>query len=210
MSKSKGNVVDPDEIIQNYGADTARLFILFAAPPAKDLEWNSQGVEGCSRFLKRVWRIFDDFFNEIKSAGPIPEGYETEVQELRKLRRLTHLTIRRVTNDIQTRMQFNTAISAIMELVNHLYVFRDEWVSFKKDGDEVSRALLTDGSGDLHRSRSAGNSTCGTGSNPCPTYRCGFTFLSREFTPCWTFRSLSLSASFKGVILPLLWARGGC
>ena len=141
MSKSKGNVVDPDEIIQNYGADTARLFILFAAPPAKDLEWNSQGVEGCSRFLKRVWRIFDDFFNEIKSAGPIPEGYETEAQELCKLRRLTHLTIRRVTNDIQIRMQFNTAISAIMELVNHLYVFHDEWVSLKKDGDEAKAVI---------------------------------------------------------------------
>ena len=137
MSKSKGNVVDPDEIIQNYGADTARLFILFAAPPAKDLEWNNQGVEGCFRFLKRVWRIFDDFFDEIKSADSVPQGYKTDVKELRELRRVTHLTIRRVTDDIQIRMQFNTAISAIMEFVNHLYIFRDEWTSLKNKSNNA-------------------------------------------------------------------------
>ena len=135
MSKSKGNVVDPDEIIQNYGADTARLFILFAAPPTKDLEWNNQGVEGCYRFLKRVWRIFDDFLDDIKCAGPIPEDYKTDSKELRELRRVTHVTIGRVTDDIQTRMQFNTAISAIMEFVNHLYAFRESWVSLKDNSD---------------------------------------------------------------------------
>ena len=135
MSKSKGNVVDPDEIIQNYGADTARLFILFAAPPTKDLEWNNQGVEGCHRFLKRVWRIFDDFLDDIKCAGPIPEDYKTDSKELRELRRVTHVTIGRVTDDIHTRMQFNTAISAIMEFVNHLYAFRESWVLLKDNSD---------------------------------------------------------------------------
>ena len=135
MSKSKGNVVDPDEIIQNYGADTARLFILFAAPPTKDLEWNNQGVEGCHRFLKRVWRIFDDFLDDIKCAGPIPEDYKTDSKELRELRRVTHVTIGRVTDDIQTRMQFNTAISAIMEFVNHLYAFRENWILLKDNSD---------------------------------------------------------------------------
>ena len=140
MSKSKGNVVDPDEIIQNYGADTARLFILFAAPPAKDLEWNSQGVEGCYRFLKRVWRIFDDFLSDIKEAGSIPKGYETSSKELRELRRITHVTIGRVTDDIQTRMQFNTAIAAVMEFVNHLYAFRDNW--FLKDNSDGARAIV--------------------------------------------------------------------
>ena len=140
MSKSKGNVVDPDEIIQNYGADTVRLFILFAAPPAKDLEWSSQGVEGCFRFVKRIWRIFNDFFDEIKSASPI-QGHETDTQELRELKRITHMTIRRVTVDIQTRMQFNTAISAIMEFVNHLYVFRDEWASLNNKNDK-SKAVV--------------------------------------------------------------------
>ena len=137
MSKSKGNVVDPDEIIQHYGADTARLFILFAAPPAKDLEWSSQGVEGCYRCLKRVWRIFDDFLSEIKFTDPIPKGYETGSKELRELRRVTHVTIGRVTADIQTRMQFNTAISAIMEFVNHLYAFRDCWASLKNNSDDA-------------------------------------------------------------------------
>ena len=141
MSKSKGNVVDPDEIIQNYGADTARLFILFAAPPAKDLEWNSQGVEGCYRFLKRVWRIFDDFLSDIKQAGSIPKGYETDSKELRELRRITHVTIGRVTDDIQTRMQFNTAIAAVMEFVNHLYAFRDSWV-FLKGNSDGARAIV--------------------------------------------------------------------
>ena len=71
MSKSKGNVVDPDEIIKNYGADTARIFILFAAPPVKDLEWSDQGVEGCFRFLKRVWRIFSEFLDLIKTLSLI-------------------------------------------------------------------------------------------------------------------------------------------
>jgi leucyl-tRNA synthetase len=127
MSKSKGNVVDPDEIIQSYGADTARLFILFAAPPTKDLEWSNQGVEGCYRFLKRVWRIFHDFLDDIKCVDTIHEDYETDSKELRELRRVTHVTIRRVTDDIQTRMQFNTAISAIMEFVNYLYTFRGSW-----------------------------------------------------------------------------------
>ncbi len=137
MSKSKGNVIDPDEIIQNYGADTARLFILFAAPPAKDLEWSSQGVEGCYRFLKRVWRIFDDFADEIRLAGSVAQGYEADTKELSELRRMTHVTIRRVTDDIQVRMQFNTAVSAIMELVNHLYAFRDGWTSQETKSNEA-------------------------------------------------------------------------
>ena len=137
MSKSKGNVVDPDEIIKNYGADTARIFILFAAPPVKDLEWSEQGVEGCYRFLKRVWRIFSDFVDEAKTAAPPDENFSTSVKELKELRRITHITLRRVTDDIEKRMQFNTAISAIMEMVNHLYQFK-EWKEKQDTPDSAS------------------------------------------------------------------------
>jgi leucyl-tRNA synthetase len=136
MSKSKGNVVDPDEIIKTYGADTARVFILFAAPPVKDLEWSEQGVEGCYRFLKRVWRIFSDFVDEVKTTPPADENFSTSVKELKELRRMTHITIRRVTEDIEKRMQFNTAIAAIMELVNHLYHFKD----WKKQQEAIDSA----------------------------------------------------------------------
>ncbi len=127
MSKSKGNVVDPDHIINQYGADTARLFILFAAPPIKDLEWSDQGVEGSSRFLKRVWRIFIDHLDFIKDAPSSEEFKEPTEKELKELLRMTHITIKRVTEDIEKRTQFNTAIAAIMELVNHLYTFREWW-----------------------------------------------------------------------------------
>jgi len=141
MSKSKGNVVDPDEIIKNYGADTARIFILFAAPPVKDLEWSDQGVEGCFRFLKRVWRIFSEFVDVIKTASPPDENFSTSINELKELRRITHVTIRRVTEDIEKRMQFNTAIAAIMEWVNHLYHFKD-WKDKQSEATEDIQAVI--------------------------------------------------------------------
>lgn len=138
MSKSKGNVVDPDHIIEKYGADTARLFILFAAPPVKDLEWSDQGVEGSSRFLKRTWRIFDEFVEEIRTAPQPPQSIQEP--ELRELRRQTHITIKRVTDDVETRLQFNTAIAAIMEFINHLYTFREWWNSATTHSD-TERAI---------------------------------------------------------------------
>ncbi|MBW6511949.1 MAG: leucine--tRNA ligase [Desulfuromonadaceae bacterium] len=119
MSKSKKNVVDPDHLIAQYGADTARLFSLFAAPPEKDLEWNEQGVEGCFRFLNRVWRVVYDNRHLLGGSELCPE---TE-GEARKLRFDTHRTINKVTNDIDGRFHFNTAIAAIMELVNAVYAF---------------------------------------------------------------------------------------
>ena len=119
MSKSKKNIVDPDALIETFGADTARLFSLFAAPPEKDLEWNEQGVEGCSRFLGRVWRLFADNLAAVQNA-PAPEPLEGAP---RALRRQTHRTIRKVTEDIDGRFHFNTAIAAVMELVNAVSAF---------------------------------------------------------------------------------------
>ena len=124
MSKSKGNVVDPDELIRRYGADTARLFSLFAAPPEKDLEWNDRGVEGASRFLNRVWRFVHAHLDELRTPAPgtkpaAPADSETG----RAFRRTIHETIARVTSDIDEDFHFNTAISAVMELVNALHDF---------------------------------------------------------------------------------------
>ena len=123
MSKSLGNVVSPEEIIEKYGADTARLFILFAAPVERDLDWSDQGVEGAYRFLNRVWRILLQFEDPIKSA---PESYDAAAltPEETELRRVLHTTIKKVTEDVRDRFMFNTAISAIMELVNAFYVFQ--------------------------------------------------------------------------------------
>ena len=124
MSKSKGNVISPEEIIGQYGADTARLFILFASPPERDLEWSDQGVEGCYRFLNRVWRLVQDFrhyFNE----GPAeikPDSFNPIDKELYYK---VHATIKKVSADIEERFNFNTAISAIMELCNQLNSYRE-------------------------------------------------------------------------------------
>jgi len=114
MSKSLGNVVSPEEIIDKYGADTARLFILFASPPEKDLEWNDDGVEGSYRFLRRVWRIVLEFKDAYGETGqPLSEADK-------KLKFAVHSSIKKVTLDIE-RFNFNTAISSIMETVNALY-----------------------------------------------------------------------------------------
>lgn len=122
MSKSKGNVVSPEEIIGKYGADTARMFILFAAPPERDLEWSDQGVEGCYRFLNRVWRLVEGFYAKVKDLESNNQALSKEDKELR---RIIHSTIKKVTEDIEQRFNFNTAISAIMELVNGLYHYKD-------------------------------------------------------------------------------------
>ena len=124
MSKSKGNVVSPEEIIGQYGADTARLFILFAAPVDRDLDWSDDGVAGAYRFLRRVWRIMEIFEDKIKSSS---EEYDITAltAEEKELRRVLHTTIKKVTEDIRDRFMFNTAISSIMELVNAFYAFQD-------------------------------------------------------------------------------------
>jgi leucyl-tRNA synthetase len=122
MSKSKKNVVDPDGLIGYFGADTARLFSLFAAPPEKDLEWNEQGVEGCYRFLNRVWRLIYENLELLSSAqqADLLEGTALD------LRRQVHRTIKKVTDDIDGRFHFNTAIAAVMELVNGISAFKEK------------------------------------------------------------------------------------
>jgi leucyl-tRNA synthetase len=118
MSKSKKNVIDPNILLDKYGADTTRLFCLFAAPPERDLEWSEQGVEGGFRFLNRVWRLAIAWMPVIEGVEPYAgtaAGLENDVKALFKK---THETIHRVTRDIENRFHFNTAISAIMELVN--------------------------------------------------------------------------------------------
>ncbi len=120
MSKSLKNVVDPNYIIDEYGSDTARIFCLFAAPPERDLEWSDQGVDGAFRFLSRVWRIIEEYIDDINDVAPFDGGKEIN-GDLKNLRRKTHQTIKKVTTDIEERFHFNTAISAVMELVNTLY-----------------------------------------------------------------------------------------
>ncbi|CUH94132.1 Leucine-tRNA ligase [Propionispora sp. 2/2-37] len=126
MSKSKGNIVSPEEIINKYGADTARLFILFAAPPERDLEWSDQGVEGSYRFLGRLWRI-------VRHYSAFITDETNQVEELSKdeqqLRRMLHLTIKKVSDDIGERFNFNTAISSIMELVNAMYAYKEQSIT---------------------------------------------------------------------------------
>ena len=142
MSKSLKNVIDPDYLIKTYGADTARIFCLFAAPPEKDLEWSDQGVEGSFRFLNRLWRIFTEYLEDVKSLKSPDAGLALE-GEWKNLRRKTHQTIRKVTIDIEDRFHFNTAISAVMELVNAIYLVPRPGKSDTKALSVIREALET-------------------------------------------------------------------
>lgn len=137
MSKSKGNVVDPNYLIEKYGADTARLFCLFAAPPERDLDWSDQGVEGSFRFLQRVWRLVSERSGTFRDI-PAQERAAKIGGDVGQLVRRTHQTIKKVTEDIE-RFHLNTAIASVMELVNAIYKFIE-----KGPADEVSRAVLKD------------------------------------------------------------------
>ena len=131
MSKSLGNVVGPAEIIEKYGADTARLFILFAAPPERELDWSDQGVEGSFRFLNRIWRLVAEFLDKYENK---PGEYEIRNEADKKLNYMMNYAVKKVTEDVRDRFNFNTAISAVMELVNEMYRY--------KEGD-VNDALLS-------------------------------------------------------------------
>jgi leucyl-tRNA synthetase len=120
MSKSKKNVIDPNILLDRYGADTTRLFCLFAAPPERDLEWSEQGVEGGFRFLNRVWRFYSQWADAVVDTAAFTGTAEHLDAPLKDLYRKTHQTIFRVTRDIEDRFHFNTAISAVMELFNRL------------------------------------------------------------------------------------------
>jgi leucyl-tRNA synthetase len=137
MSKSKRNVVDPEYLIEKYGADTARMFCLFASPPEKDLDWNDQGVDGSSRFLNRVWRLVYEQHQRLQNLNPLPFGTILDGEEM-SLRQKTHRTIKKVTEDVE-RFHFNTAISAVMELVNDLYISK-----VKDQEDETSKRVMVE------------------------------------------------------------------
>ena len=148
MSKSKGNVVDPDLLINKYGADTARLFSLFAAPPEKDLEWSDAGIEGAYRFLSRVWRLAEEFskVGALKPIGPCAplSALGGEVSgPARDMRRKEHDTVRKVTRDMENKFQFNTAIAALMELVNEMYTLKDGLKASREGAAVLSSALST-------------------------------------------------------------------
>ena len=121
MSKSKGNTVSPIEIINKYGADTARLFVLFAAPPERDLDWSEQGVEGCFRFLNRVYRLVDELAEVAKTNAQV----KAVTKEDKAMRLVIHSTLKKVTADLSEKFGFNTAIAALMELINEMYKYKE-------------------------------------------------------------------------------------
>jgi len=123
MSKSKNNGVDPQALVEQYGADTARLFMMFAAPPEQSLEWSDEGVEGAFRFMKRLWKAVHTHVQGGPLAAPLDRSALTPAQ--RDLRRQVHETLAKITNDIGRRRTFNTAIAAVMELMNALAKFED-------------------------------------------------------------------------------------
>lgn len=144
MSKSKGNVVDPTDMIDRYGADTVRLFCLFAAPPERDFDWSDTGIEGSSRFLNRIWRLFVELRPHLEATAAC-SSTETcaAVPAARELRLREHATVRKVGEDIGNRYQFNTAIAAVMELVNSLYLAKDELTASPEGREALSSAMAT-------------------------------------------------------------------
>ncbi len=146
MSKSKGNVVDPDDMVRKYGADTVRVFILFAAPPEKDLEWSDTGIEGSARFLSRLWRLVTEELPEvIMDAPPCSHVDEAELVALpplyKELRRREHAMVDKAGSDVRERFQFNTAIASIMEMVNFLYANVEEFKARPEGAKIVSSAI---------------------------------------------------------------------
>lgn len=146
MSKSKGNVVDPTEMIAKYGADTVRLFCLFAAPPERDFDWSESGIEGSFRFLNRVWRLFSevrDSLTAVSACSSTATDADMAGVQGKEVRLREHATVKKVGEDIGNRYQFNTAIAAVMELVNALYLGRDELITTDAGHRVLSSAMAT-------------------------------------------------------------------
>ncbi len=144
MSKSKGNVVDPNTMIAKYGADTVRLFCLFAAPPERDFDWSETGIEGAYRFICRVWRLFYEMKPFICTVQACQKNADSgNEQKILDLRFKEHATVKKVTEDMGNRFQFNTAIAAIMELVNTMYLLKDELATETLGQEALSSAMAT-------------------------------------------------------------------
>ena len=142
MSKSKGNTVDPEGLIQQYGADTVRLFVMFAAPPDQSLEWSDQGVQGAYRFINRIWKVVHSHIN---AEIPMSTEVESEDTKIKKLRLKTHQTLKKVKDDYLRRHSFNTAIAAIMELSNNIpkeFLLKDADIDKRKAADEAIKAII--------------------------------------------------------------------
>jgi leucyl-tRNA synthetase len=140
MSKSKGNVVDPDDMIRKFGADSLRLYVMFVAPPEKEVEWTDAGLEGSHRFLGRVWRFVEPLCDALRGDLPPASAIEFDPAE-RALRRKTHQTVKKVTGDVYPRVHLNTAVSAMMELVNELYAF-GEAAGLTRSGRRADEAVV--------------------------------------------------------------------
>ena len=143
MSKSKHNTVDPDEMIEKYGADTVRLYILFAAPPQNSFDWIDSGIEGAHRFLKRVWNFVVERADQLKDVSYSKEDFKNLPNEDQKLRRKLHQTIKKVNEDITREYQFNTAIAAIMELMNELTSYKGSNLKVLKEAVENLILMLS-------------------------------------------------------------------
>jgi leucyl-tRNA synthetase len=142
MSKSKGNVVDPDAMLERYGADALRLYVMFVAPPENEVEWTDAGLEGSFRFLARVWRLVDHWAGAVRGVAATGAESASLNDTERALRRKTHDTVHRVTVDVEERQHLNTAVSALMELVNELYAFSDQ-TAIGSPGVRSDRAVAT-------------------------------------------------------------------
>ncbi len=144
MSKSKGNVVDPDAMVKQFGADTVRLFCLFAAPPDRDFDWSDKGIEGAHRFVNRLWRLVEDLLPKLEAVAPCSsQAADVATEQAKELRRKEHATVKKVGEDMGERFQYNTAIASVMELVNLLYGCKDELAQTPQGCRVLSSAIST-------------------------------------------------------------------